>query len=346
MKLPNGYGSVHKLSGNRRKPYIAKKTIGFNDKGHQIFKSIGYYSTREDGLQALAMYNNIPYNVDLKNITFIDLYKRWIDKRNKKVENEKMAKNSLNPYKNVFKNHCESLHNMIFIDIRSNHIQSIIDKCNCGFTIKKYIKGLCSQLFEFASQLDVPINKNYAKYVELGKETKSTMHSNIEEKQIKYLWDNINLDDVDLALIMIYTGLRPNELLNIKVENVFLESRYMIGGGKTKIGTNRIIPIHDKITPLIENRLKTSKTYLITSNIETKYTYASFKERWDRMMDKLHLNYYPYDCRHTLATRLDNVNANKLCIKMIMGHKAKDLLDNTYTHKERQQLIETINLLA
>ena len=27
MKLPNNYGSVYKLSGNRRRPYIAKITI-------------------------------------------------------------------------------------------------------------------------------------------------------------------------------------------------------------------------------------------------------------------------------------------------------------------------------
>ena len=346
MKLPNGYGSVHKLSGNRRKPYIAKKTIGFNNEGHQIFKSIGYYSTREEGLQALAMYNNTPYNVDLKNITFIDLYKRWIDKKDKKVETEEMAENSLIPYKNVFKNHCKPLHNIIFIDIRTNHIQSIIDKCDCGFTIKRYIKGLCSQLFEFASQLDVPVNKNYAKYVELGKEIQSTMHSSIQEKKINYLWENINIEDVDLALIMIYTGLRPNELLNIKTENVYLNDRYMIGGGKTEAGRDRIIPIHEKIVPLIEQRLEKAQKYLITSNIGTKYTYSSFKERWDKMMSNISLNYYPYDCRHTLATRLDNVGANKLCIKLIMGHKSQDLLDNTYTHKNKVQLIETINLLV
>lgn len=27
MKLPNGFGSVYKLSGNRRNPYVAKKTM-------------------------------------------------------------------------------------------------------------------------------------------------------------------------------------------------------------------------------------------------------------------------------------------------------------------------------
>ncbi|STO37556.1 Uncharacterised protein [Gallibacterium anatis] len=31
MRLPNGYGSVFKLSGKRRKPFIARKTIGYDE---------------------------------------------------------------------------------------------------------------------------------------------------------------------------------------------------------------------------------------------------------------------------------------------------------------------------
>ena len=39
MKNPNGYGSVVKLSGNRRKPFCARKTSGWNEKGHPIYFS-------------------------------------------------------------------------------------------------------------------------------------------------------------------------------------------------------------------------------------------------------------------------------------------------------------------
>lgn len=31
MKLPNGYGSIIKLKGNRRKPYQVRITKGFTD---------------------------------------------------------------------------------------------------------------------------------------------------------------------------------------------------------------------------------------------------------------------------------------------------------------------------
>ncbi|KAB4602114.1 recombinase, partial [Bacteroides thetaiotaomicron] len=37
MRNPNGYGTVAKLSGNRRRPFIVKKVIGWNNKGHPIY---------------------------------------------------------------------------------------------------------------------------------------------------------------------------------------------------------------------------------------------------------------------------------------------------------------------
>lgn len=68
MKLPNGYGMVTKLSGNRRKPYVVKEGIS----GKQ--KPIGYTTTREEGLILLAQYNNDPWDIQTDKITFQELY--------------------------------------------------------------------------------------------------------------------------------------------------------------------------------------------------------------------------------------------------------------------------------
>ena len=69
MKLPNGFGTVYKLSGKRRKPYIVKKTVGWHydkekDKQVQDYITIGYATTRAEGLQMLADYNNNPYDLE------------------------------------------------------------------------------------------------------------------------------------------------------------------------------------------------------------------------------------------------------------------------------------------
>lgn len=82
MRLPNGYGSVVKMSGKRRKPYMVRKTIGWHldeTKGRQIqdFQIIGYAETRAEGLKMLAEYNQNPYDVNVAKVTFSEVYERW-----------------------------------------------------------------------------------------------------------------------------------------------------------------------------------------------------------------------------------------------------------------------------
>ena len=62
MKLPNGFGSVYKLSGKRRKPWCARKTIGWTfdeerQKSFPVYVFIGYYQSRSEALLALTDYN-------------------------------------------------------------------------------------------------------------------------------------------------------------------------------------------------------------------------------------------------------------------------------------------------
>ena len=73
MKLPNGFGTVYKLSGNRRNPYVAKKTKGWeNDpktgKSKQLYTVVGYYPTRKEALTALAEFNANPYDVNAAKV--------------------------------------------------------------------------------------------------------------------------------------------------------------------------------------------------------------------------------------------------------------------------------------
>jgi hypothetical protein len=42
---------------------------------------------------------------------------------------------------------------------------------------------------------------------------------------------------------------------------------------------------------------------------------------------------------------MDRNTANKLCVKRIMGHASKDLTERVYTHKDIEELIDTVNLL-
>ena len=68
MKLPNGYGTVYKLTGNRRRPWVVKKTID----GRQ--RPLGYFANREEAFAFLVSVNRMTPG---KEITFSALYHAW-----------------------------------------------------------------------------------------------------------------------------------------------------------------------------------------------------------------------------------------------------------------------------
>ena len=67
-------------------------------------------------------------------------------------------------------------------------------------------------------------------------------------------------------MILLYTGLRPSELAQIRTADVKLNERYMRGGMKTKAGKNRMIPLAEKIVTLIEFLYNSANEYLLNLN--------------------------------------------------------------------------------
>lgn len=342
MRNPNGYGSVFRLSGKRRKPYGVRKTAGWDNNGKQLYRNIGYYRTRAEAMQALAEFNANPYDIEVSTITFAEVYEKWSAEKF-----DKISHSNVNGYIASYKI-AESLHNMKFVDIRTAHLQSIIDNCDKGYGSLRKIKVLFNQLYKYAMANDI-VNKDYSKYVELGKNNSESTKKPFTDEEIKLLWDNVDrLDYIDTILIMIYSGLRPSELIKIKTKNVDIENTIMRGGIKTSAGKNRIIPINHKILPFVKNRLKLAKEseYLIPNNDGKQMSYFTYYDcKFKPIMEQLQLNHKPHECRHTFATLMDNAGANKVCIQRIMGHASKDVTDKVYTHKDVNELKKAIELI-
>lgn len=90
MKLPNGYGSVYKLSGKRRCPYRAIITERWQRNAEtgkfiQKRKTIGYYETKALALEALADYRKSPFDLETSKITLQEVYERWSDEHPKAI---------------------------------------------------------------------------------------------------------------------------------------------------------------------------------------------------------------------------------------------------------------------
>lgn len=337
VRNPNGYGTVAKLSGKRRRPFIVKKTVGWKDNGQPIFEIVGYTATREEGNILLAQYNRDPWNVDQANITLQQLFELWKEKKS-----DKLGQSNRQSLYSAF-NHCKPLYKKPYRQIRAYQMQETIDGCGKGYSTQGAIKNLWGHLDHFALELDI-ISRCYSELL-TSAPIPPTSRVPFTVDEIHTLWDHQAEPWVDTILIFIYSGWRISELLALKPEDVDLESGTMKGGTKTKAGKNRIVPIHSKIKPMIESHLAEGGPRLISyeGHSISQSTYRAF---WADVMKALNMDHTPHECRHTFESLLDSAGGNRRCIDLIMGHVSKDVGNRTYNHKTIDQLKETVELIT
>ena len=352
MRNPNGYGSVVKLSGNRNKPFWVRKTNGFNEKGHPIYKTIGYAKTREEGNILLAQYNHNPWDVDKVKITLAELFELWKEKKMIKLK----SKSSQNGLKSAYK-HCEKYADMKYREIKAYHMQDTIDHCGKGYATQGAIKNLWGHLDKLAMEMDI-ITKTYSSLL-TSESIPETSRDRFSDDQISEIWKlyrsieagedqgnpRLPVELVDTILIFIYSGFRITELLEMKTENIDLEEGTFKGGIKTKSGKDRIVPIHSLIRPMVERRVNEGNEYFI-SRKGKKMTASYYREKWMFMMSHLKMEKTIHETRHTFESLLDSAGANRRCIDLMMGHKSKDTGNRVYNHKTLQELKDNIELVT
>lgn len=339
MRLPNGYGSVTKLSGNRRRPYMIKKTEGYNDKGHPIVKIIGYAKTRTEALQILAEYNEDPYDIDSAKITTLEVITKYKESRKYIRLSDSTKKNyetyirRLNPY-----------YDKPYRELNGGQMQRLIDN-ESSYSTQGNFRNVLKNLDDFAIKNDI-ISTGYAQTLYVDKAVAKRKAKIFTEKEIKTLWKNVKKPGVSDVLIMIYTGFRISAVFGLKLKDVDLDKKTFQGGTKTDAGKDRIIPIHPKILPLVKEKIVNAPAeHLLYDKTYDQHTYFTFRMVYDDVMERFNFKHIPHDTRHTFRSRLDNEGANKTSIDLLMGHKSSDIGERVYTHKTIEQLRDTIELL-
>ena len=90
-----------------------------------------------------------------------------------------------------------------------------------------------------------------------------------------------------MILIPLYTDSRIGELLNLRRQDINRRSSYLIvKHAKTKAGEGRIIPIHHRIAPLIEQAFNPIDNYLFP------ISYTTFRKHFQDVLKQL-------NCKHT-----------------------------------------------
>ena len=334
MKASNGYGSVYRLSGNRRKPYVAMVTVRTEydeEKDNYILKrkALGYFKTQQEARKCLAEYNSNKYDADMIGMTFDEIWQKILPDLEKQLSENRMCS-----VKATYGKHLEQLKNLKIADIRTSHIQRCFDECTKKSSTKDIMRSICNKVFNYAMQNDL-VSKNYTDFVKYNEDEVSIDRTLFEPEHICGLLSAPFKHEDAVTVILCYTGLRVRELLNNKVENLDLKNRMLyipesLAKNKSSI---RYVPIHEDIVPLFEKFVSFGNKNICGRTPRQKMCYQNY---YDYLKAQGHT---PHDTRHTFITRARECGLDALVLKRIVGHASKDITESVYTHLEKEELL-------
>ena len=326
-KRANGTGTICRLSGNRAKPWMARK----ND------VLIGTFETRSEALKALERLTDTQVN-ELYNLTFSEVYERWVREHGREVS-EKLLKNYELAY-----TQCEALHSRRMRSLRRSDYQAAVialeeqglSKSSCN-----KLRTMLRQVCEYA-QMEGILHSNPADDLTTVARQKSTREIFTEEDIQKIKASS--LPAAQLALIMISSGCRPGELFTVPLANCGKD--HMIWGSKTEAGKNRVIPIGSDGVEAYQTLtiLSTVKGgTLLVDGYEGSRSTESFRRRdWAQLMREIgREGMTPYSCRHTFITRAIRGGIDLISLEAIVGHVDKETT-KLYTHLRASDLVTAV----
>ena len=326
-KRANGTGTICRLSGNRAKPWMARK----ND------VLIGTFETRSEALKALERLTDTQVN-ELYNLTFAEVYERWKQEHGREVS-EKLLKNYELAY-----TQCEALHSRRMRSLRRSDYQAAVialedqglSKSSCN-----KLRTMLRQVCEYA-QMEGILHGNPADDLTTVARQKSIREIFTEEDIQKIKASS--LPAAQIALIMISSGCRPGELFTVPLANCGKD--HMIWGSKTEAGKNRVIPIGSDGVEAYQTLtiLSTVKGgTLLVDGYEGSRNTENFRRRdWAQLMREIDREgMTPYSCRHTFITRAIRGGIDLISLEAIVGHVDKETT-KLYTHLRASDLVTAV----
>lgn len=364
-KLPNGFGSIKKLSGNRSNPYgVYPPTKEFDNTGSPKSQSaLCYVPDWYTGFHALMEYHNGTFDpesfsshkikdddktdVVIQKIissfngknrlnenkkTYADIYQEYYSYKFERDKTREYSKSSIYAAQAGFKN-SSALHNKVFRDLRTDDLQKVIDDCPLKHASKELILNLFKGMYDYADANDL-CDKKYSDYVKINTPDDDEPGVPFTAEELKTIWEHVDDNTIIKGIIiMIYSGYRILAYHSLEVNT---KEKYFKGGVKTRSGKKRIVPFCDIITPYIDTSIE-------LFNVGD----YQFRKAFSEELAKIGIHgHTPHDCRHTFSWLCDVFKVDELSKRVMMGHSlGKDVTDLKYGHRTLEELREEINKL-
>ena len=205
-------------------------------------------------------------------------------------------------------------------------IVSLSEKRYSKTSINRKIASLKSY-FNFLVNIDIIESSPLKGHKNLKSSSKIVIP--FSEDEIMQVFENFNdskISDRDKLIIEIFysTGLRREELINIKIQDIFLqEGLIKILGKRSK---ERLIPILPSLSKNLKNFISNNNNskYLFETKklkkISVSTVYRLINKYFRLVSSKVKLS--PHVLRHTFATHMLNNGADINTIKEILGHSS------------------------
>jgi site-specific recombinase XerD len=331
-KRGNGQGCVYK----RGDTWTAEITLGYvtDADGHKKRRNRrkGGFTRKKDAIAYLEVLRQQETPKQAASIS--DLYLMWHADAEKDLSDSK-----LKAYEIAWRKIAPALAHRSIGSLSVPELQAVTDTAASTYYPARDIKHLISHLYKLAIRDDIT-DKNRAQYIRLP-DHQAAERTIFTEQEIDVLWSHQDQPIAQHMLVMIYTGMRPAEILSMQKENIHLSEHYMTGGVKTKKSKARKIIIPDRIQDIIQQMLDASDSAKLTT-----FKKHAFYDAWElfRAASGLRDELTPYCCRHTYITMLTALKVSPAMLQELAGHKDYDTTLE-YTHLSVQDRLNEVNRL-
>ena len=196
-------------------------------------------------------------------------------------------------------------------------------------------------LFNFAVKGDVVLKNPVSRVNFLEEDNEQTRVLNYKEQR-KYL-ANASQPLKDVAVIMLETGMRPDEVYRIRVENVHLKESYLFNPyGKTK-AAKRKIRLNRTAREVLKKRLSAANgsPYAFPGRTDPNRPILKMNNAHTLALTESKVNYFRlYDLRHTWATRAAMSGMDLVTLAAMLGHSRIQMVLRYVHPTEEHQFAE------
>ena len=334
-KRGSGQGSVYKRPSGT---WAAEITLGYYIKDGKMKRKMKRkcgFETKKEAVLYLDVLRNEAEPPKTKS--FSQLWESYTDKW------DDLSKSKQTAYKIAWNKISQAVGYRSIDSVSTDELQDLVDSSAPSYYTRRDIKTILSKMYQIAMRDDY-VDKNKADFIKLPKLiTQERAIFTDEEKTL--LWNDFETKKEPITaqmLTMIYTGMRPGELLQVRIENINLDERYLTGGIKTEKGKRRKIVLPQRIVPVIQYLIGRSRKGQLAWWNKSEDFYNAWKDKRAALGIREELT--PYCCRHTYVTDVTKLGVSPAMLQELCGHEDYDTT-LIYTHLSVSDRLKEVDKL-